>query len=65
MSCCVGQASLGVHLTVCVVCYAAKDWLRWTCRSRRDNVSQSKWKCPRTSKSLSMYKVHLSVCQGA
>ena len=23
MSCCVGQASLGVHLTVCVVCYAA------------------------------------------
>ena len=26
MSCCVGQASLGVHLTVCVVCYAAKDW---------------------------------------
>jgi len=27
MSRCVGQASLGVHLTVCVVCYAAKDWL--------------------------------------
>ena len=26
MSCCVGQASLGVHLTVCVVCYAAEDW---------------------------------------
>ena len=26
MSCCVGQASLGGHLTVCVVCYAAKDW---------------------------------------
>jgi len=25
MSCCVGQASLGVCLTVCVVCYAAKD----------------------------------------
>ena len=23
MSCCVGQASLGVHLTVCVLCYAA------------------------------------------
>ena len=23
MSCCVGQASLGVHLTVCVVCCAA------------------------------------------
>ena len=22
MSCCIGQASLGVHLTVCVVCYA-------------------------------------------
>jgi len=26
MSCCVGQASLGMHRTVCVVCYAAKDW---------------------------------------
>ena len=25
-----GQASLGVHLIVCVVCYAAKDWLRVT-----------------------------------
>jgi len=23
MSCCVGQASLGVNLTMCVVCYAA------------------------------------------
>ena len=33
MSCCVGPASLGVHRTVCVVCYAADDRMIETCRS--------------------------------
>ena len=27
MSYCVGRATLRVRLTMCVVCYAARDWL--------------------------------------
>jgi len=31
MSYCVGRASLRVRRTMCVVCYAARDWLWVTC----------------------------------
>ena len=61
MSCCIGQASLGVHLTVYVVCYAANNVILTRNRQLPDDDRMTET-CRSIFKSFNVN--NLSVCIG-